>query len=855
MTEPLDISKVQRQIYDFVAAGTLDERVLDRLWCDGKFVPKECELWDYKRHVSTEAETKAKTVLQVVSFYNTYGGYLIYGVDEVENDRVFLPIGINENDLDLQQLRECIRNYTGEVIDVSYNVVNFSLAGNVALGVLHIPKRPASVSPVFFGKNGPAVGQNKLLFQKDQAFIRLQDSCVPAVKKTEMQLLFGPRNLAWQDEAPFPLSREEPLYNNLPDRNLICSSFVGREAIIEQLWRWLGDPFSHVKLLAGDGGKGKTSIAYEFTEEVCRNKPFDFEKVVWLTAKSRQFFGIHDEYRSMPETHFGDVTTLLQAICEELAVLEVEIEGASPNLVKKTVKRQLETIPCLIVIDDVDSLEVDEQKKVMELAMQLSGTKSRLLLTTRMNLSYSADSCITVPGLGLNEFRAYLEMWEEKLGVNLKQQEVQKLHEVTDGSPLFAESIVRLLRAGVEFGEAVRQWRGSAGDAVRRAALLREVESLCPEGRRLLLALSHMSEASRAELRQVTGYDDMVLEKGLTELRTLFLVSSPPIIKTEPRYRVSNNTALLVLQNGGDLVLDPRVIEDQVKRLRQGNKRLNAAGTRKTVGAAINQAIALLKEDRADEALETVNQALGTLPKNPDLLLAKGRCLLKLDLPKLDEARKVFQRAYDAGQRREMLYELWFQAESDSKHPNGMVDVATLAVDEQVGDQWEWRQKRAYAYWLLARAHSKVMNLNQARNEYEKSAEDMGVLIRHVNDGEKQPLIEMSTKLHDEVWELVATSDSWSGGVDAFDVAISAIKRGDLRNVNYYRACEAIDRLIENAGQPWTERARNAVGQRIGILDGLVERRRGHPSAKIMIDRVTTQLGSFTDTVAERTKN
>ncbi|MDE2801784.1 MAG: hypothetical protein OXK21_02745, partial [Chloroflexota bacterium] len=50
----------------------------------------------------------------------------------------------------------------------------------------------------------------------------------------------------------------------LPARETIASRFTGREAELRDLREWLDDPYSRTWVLAGDGGKGKTAIAYEF---------------------------------------------------------------------------------------------------------------------------------------------------------------------------------------------------------------------------------------------------------------------------------------------------------------------------------------------------------------------------------------------------------------------------------------------------------------------------------------------------------------------------------------------------------------------------------------------------------------
>jgi predicted HTH transcriptional regulator len=61
---------------------------------DGTMLPKECELWDYKRVFEDAKDANLKTLKAIVSFHNTYGGYIVYGVSEVEKDTSFVLCGI-----------------------------------------------------------------------------------------------------------------------------------------------------------------------------------------------------------------------------------------------------------------------------------------------------------------------------------------------------------------------------------------------------------------------------------------------------------------------------------------------------------------------------------------------------------------------------------------------------------------------------------------------------------------------------------------------------------------------------------------------------------------------------------------
>jgi hypothetical protein len=121
------------------------------------------------------------------------------------------------------------------------------------------------------------------------------------------------------------------------------------------------------------------------------------------------------------------------------------------------------------------------------------------------------------------------------------------------------------------------------------------------------------------------------------------------------------------------------------------------------VGLAIAQSIALARTGDAKGALEIIHAAAKKLT-NPhiDLLLANGRFNLKLNPPNRDEASKSFEQAYEQGQRKLLLFDLWFEAEYGRGSFEGALDVATKALESRVGDEWQWHERRAQVHIAMA---------------------------------------------------------------------------------------------------------------------------------------------------------
>ncbi|MDX6446834.1 MAG: hypothetical protein QOH71_3908 [Blastocatellia bacterium] len=810
MDQALDLYEVQAKMAKFITSGTLDQRVLKALMSADGFVPKECELWDYKTTANGDALSKAKTVMQILSFYNAYGGYILYGVIEDGSKEKYLAKGITANCVNQQQIGMLIKEYTGESIDFTYREVPVRHGGeNLLFGILHVPKRPGNHPPVFFAKNGPDVKPHIPLFQKDHAYVRLQDNCIAAKDKKALQFLFGPRELEIDSSKDHKRSfapRALILDHNLPDRDVICSRFFGRDEIIERLWLWLSDEFSTTRVLAGDGGRGKTSIAYEFCEEVCRARPFELSRIFWVTAKQKQFSGTLNDYRHMPETHFNDFESLLRALCLGYAMLETEVDDVALRHQRKSLQSALRLFPSLIIVDDIDSVEdLNEQKRILELCSAISaGTPSRFLLTTRMNLTASNDVCLRVPGLSEEEYRPYVDYLVEKLnGPIIGKKEFQALWKATDGSPLFTESVLRLLKQGTRLSKAIKQWNGKLGEEVRMAALEREIQKLSLEARRVLLTCAYMGGASIVEIKQVTGYDDARMTDCISQLTSLFLLRAPDFIKKVPRFEVPTNTARLVFEKQKDLVMDTEGLKKTIQNLR--GRKITLQKIDRSSGA-IAQMYALMREGRFDDAIKTIEAAVKQLGQNPELVMHCGKCYFEKARQKKDSAantaaRKLFRRSYELGQRKSLLFECWFRSEIEADNPGGAFEVAELAINNNIEPTTDWILKRANSLEKLARRHAQSHNPQEALVEFERSATDIVATLRGGCDSrfEQENLQAKLSRMNDERVNLVCRiARDFSGWEQAVETIVSIVDSGDVRRSHASAAVDAFIQMVQS---------------------------------------------------------
>lgn len=700
------IANIVAQLHKATALGKLESELFAELPKHPSCI-NECEVLDFKRQLPVSDFEYAKLIRDLVALHNSYGGFVVFGINELEKDRAFELVGVEKDALEINKIRDSIRSYCG--FDIRLQIFTLTVAG-AQLETVWVAKRGLGERPVRFVKNGPDDKPGKPVFKKGDVVFRRIESNAVAQKAEDFDFLFSDRHPP--SLTPASVSREggEPIENNLPDRSLICPKFVGRKDDIGELWAWLDDDFSRVRLIAGEGGLGKTSLAYRFSEEVSVRRTKPFIKVVWLTAKKKQFIAANDEFREATHVDFEDATSLFKAIGVALGCKDEDFAALDTKAAMQTALESCEVISGFIVIDDIDSLSKDDQLRALEFGMRApAGTK--LLLTTRVNFSYSPDNVLKLDGLQKSEFEDYVIVLRDRYKLQaISNSKIAHLRDVTSGSPLFTDSLIRLERRGISLDKAMTQWKGERGLEVRKAALSREIQQLSREAKRVLYVISTLRNCSYTEISQIVGYTDQTLGDALQELSGLFLISAPSIAK-EARYTVEPNTGLLVIELSGMLGIDHAALVAATKRSKSDAIGLGLQKRSGIVGLAISEAMAQLKSGDSKGALDVVIAASKKISRpHPDLLLAMGRFNLKLHSPNYEEAKKAFETAFDLGQRKPLLFELWFEAEFGRGSFDDALEVATKALDHEL-DRTRWFERRAQVRVALAhRARSRFSN-------------------------------------------------------------------------------------------------------------------------------------------------
>jgi hypothetical protein len=316
----------------------------------------------------------------------------------------------------------------------------------------------------------------------------------------------------------------------LPPRETVAPRFVGRKEELASLQEWLNDPYSRSWFLAGDGGKGKSAIAYAFAVGAMNNPPEDLQIVIWISAKVRRFED--GQSFELSETDFWDIDSALTRVLAAYGA--VDYEGMTLDEKKRESLEYLTELPALIVLDDVDSLELSNADSMNFFLFGVAPTRSKVLLTSRRIAHYGAEAMTTqVKGFGVNsadglEFiKSRLRMYDIDPSPFSTSVTNDILH-VCDGSPLFIQDLLRLCKVGELPGTAIERWRTQDGEAARRYALQREFDMLSVSAQKVLLCCALFEgPASLPDIQLACDIHDLECRDAIQELQGLFLIPRP----------------------------------------------------------------------------------------------------------------------------------------------------------------------------------------------------------------------------------------------------------------------------------------------------------------------------------------
>lgn len=688
------VGKLISQLRLLVDELALNEEVIAALLPNGAPHDFEAELWDYKLDLPTLADVaneeekrqyRAKIgelIKDAVALHNAYGGYVIFGVADSGAARVR---GC-EGEFDCGDFNKRIESYAGASIQCMYARLPSSQAPSAPhVGVLLVPRRASNAAPIRFQKKGPDRGNGTRCFS-EETYVRVRDECRPAAARSEDWRFLH------SDRSP-PDRRDRktrtPVRTILPSRDPDLVKFVGRDRTLSLLREWLTDMRSPVRLITGIGGLGKTTLAFRFAEEVGDTGAGEIEWIIWLTAKQQTFSALRGQMVATGKVDFSDLTGLYLAILEALShQLPVEEDEPTLDQLADRVIDALQSYTCLIIVDDIDSLNPDEQRETVAslsaLALRTVGREipsSRVLMTSRIDQGMPPTSVVKISGLEEDEFAEYVANLCSTFSIPpIGKKVVGTLWQATSGSPLFAASIIRLVKVGESLTAAIDTWRGQEGEDVRRFAFEREITRLDLMQAKLLYAVVLLGETSVVDLSDVLDTTAKVVRDKISELQAYHLISTG--MKSSGDAVIIPPTDLIAVASilRGHLGTNADAVENACARARERSSVDSSA-----IGAGIRRIVVTWKLNRAQEALVAAKELRKKFPKSGDVSNILGQAFLRVQPPKYEEADSAFELARRLGCSRPELLLDSIQAKSNLQDWQGLYELTRSIQSNQTG--------------------------------------------------------------------------------------------------------------------------------------------------------------------------
>jgi tetratricopeptide (TPR) repeat protein len=446
---------------------------------------------------------------------------------------------------------------------------------------------------------------------------------------------------------------KEQTLTDLPPRDEVVMDFVGRHSELSVLNQWLISQRSRRWALSGEGGKGKSAIAYAFASNVSKRNDHHLDGVFWMSAKRRRY--VEGKTVLVDRPDFWDKCSAISAILGFFGESCLDEDSDESKVITL-----LNEFPSLLVVDDIDTVEGEGEDAIQFLVMTIPElTKSCVLITSRRAMFGVANVTTQVAGLSEMDAEEFIRSRCDLMGIaaNPVLELKTKIVDSTDGSPLYIEDLLRLTQTGLEIERALGLWKEKRGLEARKYAIQREFDQLDEDARFVLLALSVNGPCNYSVLAAGLDWGDDRLVSALQQLRNMFLM--PATGKDGSTLALGQNTQALVREvySGSEAY---RRVERNVKSI--AGKLKTSVSENRLVENILRQTRFLSHKHDYDEAesilLESITNFPGRSDIHANLAWTQRR---KKDFA---SARMNFQRAHDLGNCNADAYWHWSEMEA-----------------------------------------------------------------------------------------------------------------------------------------------------------------------------------------------
>ena len=444
--------------------------------------------------------------------------------------------------------------------------------------------------------------------------------------------------------------------------------------------------------------------------------------MLWLSAKRRRF--ADSETVDVANPDFWNLDSALDRLLDDLGLADEKSKTTEAKRIQ--VLSLLRDLPCVVIVDDLDSIAVEEEDVVEFFTYEVPRTCSRVLITSRRLYPGMGRASTRVAGLPYDDAVAFIRTQAERLGLAHRKDvppNYKRIVDVTEGSPLYIEDLLLMSRRN-KVGKAIERWVQVGGDSARRYALQRERELLGTLGRDVLDACCLSGRAlSVAQLSRILGKTEDDVEGGLRELERNFLMPESELVEGVPVFRAHRNLEVLLRR---DLRGDPS--RAALRAAVDGVVRGADAGLPEE--AIIRQVTVLLKAARPVDALETADRAVARHETDAVLLALRAEVFSLQDPPRMTEARDDWERAFELGLKRSESFQRWSEAEARVEDWRRAYEAATRGLQRVSLEHARLNQAAGYAASRLGQARMRSLEQEQATYDLARAEKHLRTALR-----------------------------------------------------------------------------------------------------------------------------
>ena len=136
-------------------------------------------------------------------------------------------------------------------------------------------------------------------------------------------------------------------------------------------------------------------MAYRFAVEVRDAPPDGLAGAFWLSAKRRRFAG--GEIQALRSPDFVDLESAVNRLLVNYGFSELLDDDLTTK--QDVLLELLEALPVLIILDDLDSVQTEDEDVVEFFSLRVAMTASKVLMTSRRDFAGMGSTKTVVGGL------------------------------------------------------------------------------------------------------------------------------------------------------------------------------------------------------------------------------------------------------------------------------------------------------------------------------------------------------------------------------------------------------------------------------------------------------------------------